>query len=109
MWGGMRVRDACNDVAYSGAETVAAALQDVNCKLHALYLRVNRIGAAGPVTVAAALQNANCKLHTLDLSSGRSGCDWRQTNADGSALDVAETESCGVGCERAADGGRWYM
>ncbi|KAK3260189.1 hypothetical protein CYMTET_30839, partial [Cymbomonas tetramitiformis] len=57
-----------NGVGDAGAETLAAALRDANCKLHTLDIRGNRISVAGAEALAAALRDANCKLHTLNIA-----------------------------------------
>ncbi|KAK3235882.1 hypothetical protein CYMTET_53946, partial [Cymbomonas tetramitiformis] len=51
----------------AGAEALAAALRDINCKLHTLNISYDGVGAAGAEALAAALRDANCKLHTLNI------------------------------------------
>ncbi|KAK3285170.1 hypothetical protein CYMTET_7208 [Cymbomonas tetramitiformis] len=60
---------AGNRISVAGAEALAAALRDANCKLHTLNIARNRISVAGAEALAAALRDANCKLHTLHIAS----------------------------------------
>ncbi|KAK3261040.1 hypothetical protein CYMTET_30037 [Cymbomonas tetramitiformis] len=57
-----------NRIAVAGAEALAAALRDANCKLHTLDIAWNLISVAGAEALAAALRDAHCKLHTLDIA-----------------------------------------
>ncbi|KAK3237719.1 hypothetical protein CYMTET_52226, partial [Cymbomonas tetramitiformis] len=51
-----------------GVSTLANALQHANCKLTALHLEWNVVGAEGAKLLAAAVQHANCQLQELHLA-----------------------------------------